>query len=124
MLWAITVLSSIGILICIYFFLMDVSPKIKNVCNIHGCLEALNSDFRSLLGVKNYIWGVFYYLFVFGYSLEAVRWNVTILFASIAVALYSAYLCSVLIRELEINCVLCYSVSAINMILLILVSVS
>ncbi|MFZ2189978.1 MAG: vitamin K epoxide reductase family protein [Candidatus Magasanikiibacteriota bacterium] len=95
------------------------------VCPINGnCSAVLQSKWNKLLGVRNEIWGLLYYLgilslaILFGYHFILLEF---LLLATGFGVLYSAFLTGVQIFKIKEYCVFCLSSAGFSVLLFILV---
>ncbi len=122
------ILSFLGLIISLYFTLVEknlIKPDAKLVpsfCRMDGatCMSILNTREARVLGIPNFHLGVFYYLgfILFSFFPEMGREYLAFarLAAGIAVAI-GIFLSFSLLFRIKKNCVLCFSVHALNLVI-------
>lgn len=120
------ILSSLGILISIYFvltyhgFTLPSSKLIPiHICSKGTCHNILKTRFSNVFKVPNFYLGLIYYLVVFFSTFFVLEKNILFgfLIVSWLVVLFSIYLVYALIFKLKTNCNLCFTAQVINLLI-------
>jgi vitamin-K-epoxide reductase (warfarin-sensitive) len=120
---SIITLAVIGFVLSVYSFYIEKrferTPQ-KSVCDINdrvSCTKAFTSQWGKTFGVKNSVWGILLYIFVFG--LTWFGFDKLLFYVSIFVVLSSIYLGYILLTRVKSVCLICFSVYTINILILI-----
>jgi uncharacterized membrane protein len=116
----IAVLSLIGLFIAVYLYLYKVGIVGSMSCKIGGCEKVNNSPWAMFLGLPVALWGIVYYVGLFGVSLASTfeqfaddaRFAKLLLLFTSAGMLFSAYLTALELLVIHAVCQYCV-VSAI-----------
>ena len=138
----IVALSLAGLVISLYFTFAYYGRVKKSrwipeiLCAREGssCVTVVQTPYACVLGIPNSVLGIMYYLLVIPRALigfdipsryeggyQLVWPALFVLPASLATVLFGFYLIYALRRKLHINCPLCYTAHAINVVLLVLI---
>ena len=125
----ILLLVTIGFYISLYFTLVYfgfINPQrfpIPDICKLseNTCRKIIYTRYAHLLGLPNFIYGIFYYVASFILVISDPNGYIKIVFILIAwfVVCFGVYLIYVLIRVLKVNCVLCFISHGLNFLLAI-----
>jgi len=94
------------------------------VCSKNTCGDVLRTNYARVLGVPNFVLGIFYYIciiFLTVFDFGANFWMLGLI-VSWSVVIFSLYLANSLINVLKIPCVLCFTSHLVNLIVAILIS--
>ena len=117
------------ILICIgiidsSYLIYKFYKKHPLVCPMNtDCNAVLNSKWGKFLGVRNEIWGLFYYLLLLAFVLIGNFYITNPLFSSLVIAytyfglLYSLYLTYIQIYKIKEYCLYCLLSALVNLLL-------
>ena len=91
------------------------------------CRYVIHTSYAKLLGIPNSILGVFYYaIILFILLIDGIRShffiNEIIIIGSIITVIASVYLAYVLLAKVKVNCVFCFTIHILNVIILILLT--
>jgi uncharacterized membrane protein len=141
--WIITPLAVAGLVISLYFTFAYYG-RVKNArwipelfCAREGssCVTVVQTPYARVFGVPNSLLGIFYYLglilwpvtnwiptlnVAYGGSPHVLRPPVLLLSASAVTVFLGFYLVYALRRKLHIDCPLCYTAHAINLVIFVL----
>jgi len=125
----ILLLIAVGFYISLYFTLVYLgftNPRkfpIPDICKLseHTCQKIIYTRYAHLLGLPNFIYGIFYYVVSFILVISDPNSYIRIAFILIAwfVVSFGVYLIYVLLRVLKVNCVLCFISHGLNFLLAI-----
>ncbi len=125
-------LSLIGFYISLYFTLVYygiISPlkfPIPQVCKLseNACSLIINTRYARILGLPNFVYGIFYYLLLILFAISNSNDYIKILFQIVAlfVVAFGVYLIYVLIYVLRVKCILCLVSHIINFLLAVFLS--
>ncbi len=120
----IAILAALGFAISLYGFIIEEKIKrdssYKPVCDISdamSCTKPMLSPWGSMLGFSNAIVGLAFYALVF--VLALLQYNALIFYMSLASVGASIFLAYILYTQIKTLCLLCTSVYAINVALLV-----
>ena len=122
-----TVLSSLGLLISLYFLLvyhkliLPNASYIPTFCRLdeRTCETILHTPYARLLGVQNFYPGIIFYILVivFGSDPNALHTLVGLSGVTVLAGIYLSYS---LLYKLKVPCVLCFTGHGINFFIFIL----
>ena len=134
---ALATLSSIGLLISVYFTLVyyrliaSDSRFLPRFCTLSegSCRTILDAPQARLFGLPNSLIGLFYYAILLffvlnvwvGVPMESARWMFV---ASLVASVVGLTLADTLIRTLKTTCVLCFTSHGINIIISVLLYIN
>lgn len=131
--WFVVVLACVGFLISLYFslvhyrFMAPDVPFLPRVCRLsqETCQSILSTPDARLLGLPNFLLGLFYYLTLVLLGFldlihPSVRGYEVIMMASLFTVFLGVYLTHSLFSKLRVTCVLCVASHVINFLLAVI----
>lgn len=137
--WLIIVLALAGLIISFYFTLAYYGrikkarwvPEILCAREGSSCVTVVQTPYARVFGVPNSLLGIAYYLLVVAMAARgldipfhgvyyAIALSRAVLLTSLATVLLGFYLIHALRRKLHMDCPLCYTAHAINLVLFLL----
>ncbi len=125
-------LSIVGFYISLYFTLVHYriisSSKfpLPKVCRLSddACLLITQTKYAKVLGLPNFVYGLFYYSFLIFLVIFDVKGYIKVVAEVIAwlVVGLGVYLSYILVKVLKVNCTLCFTSHVLNLIVAILLS--
>jgi vitamin-K-epoxide reductase (warfarin-sensitive) len=123
MITLIRIIIVIGFLLSVYAYSVECKKnknnKYKAICDINdrmSCSKAFLSPYGKIFGVKNSLFGIVFYVILFGLSFYSLTY---VFYLSVLAVLGSIYLAYLLYFKIKSVCLVCTSIYLVNILLLI-----
>lgn len=121
----IIILSIIGVLFSIYSYVVGKKARhekdYKSICDLNdkvSCTTAFTSKYGKILGIKNSLLGILFYIFIFLFYIN--NYPNLLFYITVVGFIVTIYLAYALYLKLENYCLVCNAIYLINITLLIL----